>query len=106
MEILSAIFYFSNFALSATAVFLAVLLFRRFRNYGWLLLAGGFTSPFFFLLLRLFSGHRLFTYKIVGAGANGVTDVTIHYEFPVFYLAVVIGLIFLVRAGKHGQAAG
>jgi hypothetical protein len=102
MEILAAILYFSNFALSAIAVCLAVVLFRRFRNCGWLFLAGAFTTPYIFLLLRFFSGHRLFTYKTVGAGVNGVTAVAIHYDFPGFYLAVVIGLLFLVRNRRQG----
>lgn len=102
MEILAAILYFSNFVLSATAVFLAVLLFRRFHNCGWLVLAGAFTTPFIFLLLRWFSGHPLFTFMTTGSGVNGVSSVKIHYDFPGFYLAVVVGLLILLRDRRQG----
>jgi len=105
MEAIAATLYFSNYLLSAIAVSLAVTLFRRHRNCGWLILAGAFTSPFIFLLMRWFSGHPLFTYKSVGPVINGVTTVTYRWDIPGFYLAVVIGLLFFVRDCRHDKSA-
>jgi hypothetical protein len=105
MELIAAILYFSNYALSAIAVSLAVILFRRYRNCGWLILAGAFTSPFLFLLMRWFSGHRLFSYKTVGPVVDGAASVTYHYDIPGFYLAVVIGLLFFIRDFRHDPSA-
>jgi hypothetical protein len=105
MEIIAAILYFSNFLLSAMAVSLAVMLFRHHRNFGWLVLAAAFSSPFAFLLMRLVSGHPLFTYRILGPAVSGAGQVTYRIEIPGFYILVVAALLLLTRNARHENQA-
>ena len=105
MEAIAATLYFSNYVLSAIAVSLAVILFLRHRNCGWLILAGAFSSPFAFLLMRLYSGNPLLTYKAIGPVVNGAASVTYRYDIPGFYLAVVVGLLFFIRDLKNDKSA-
>ena len=103
MEILAAILYFSNFALSATATILAVMLFRHYRHCGWLLLAVAFLSPFAFLLLRLVRDQPLFTYRGSGPVVNGVAELRLRYDIPVFYMLVVAALFLLLRDARRAK---
>lgn len=104
MEVIAATLYFSNYALSAIAVCLAVTLFRRHRNCGWLILAGAFTSPFIFLLMRWCAGHPLFSYETAGPVVNDISTVIYRYDIPGFYLAVVVGLLFFVQDHRRDKA--
>ena len=75
MEAIAAILFVANFALSAIAVTLSVVLFRQHRQIGLLLLAVSFMWPFFTLLLRLVSGMPLLTYRAgFGPAVNGVVS--------------------------------
>jgi hypothetical protein len=103
MEILAAILYFSNFALSATAAILAVMMFRHYRYCGWLLLAVAFLSPFDFLLLRFLHGRPLLTYRSYGPAINGVTQLSYHLEIPCFYIVVVVALLLLIRDARRNK---
>ena len=75
MEIIAAILHFSNFAFSASAAILAVMLFRHYRHRGWLLLAISFLTPFWFLLLRIVQGRPLLTYRSSGPVVDGVAPI-------------------------------
>jgi hypothetical protein len=103
MEILAAILYFSNFAFSAAAAVLAVMLFRHYRHCGWLLLTVAFLSPFGFLLLRFLNGRPLFTYIGSGSDAYGFAHVTIRYDIPGFYMLVVAALLLLIRDARRSK---
>ena len=103
MEIVAAILYFSNFAFSAAAAILAVMLFRHYRHCGWLLLAVAFLSPFAFLILRLVHGRPLFTYISSGSDANGLAHATIRYDIPGFYMLVVAALFLLIRDARRSK---
>ena len=103
MEILAAILFFSNFALSATAAILAVMLFRHYRYCGWLVLAVAFLSPFGFLLLRLLHGRPLLTYRSYGPVVDGVAQLTYRLEIPGFYMVVVAGLLLLIRDARRNK---
>jgi hypothetical protein len=103
MEILAAIAYFSNFALSASAAVLAFMLFRRSRHCGWLPLGVAFLSPFGFLLLRLLHGRPLLTYRVYGPVVDGVAQLTYRVEIPGFYMAVVAGLLLLIRDARRNK---
>lgn len=101
-ETISAILYFSNFALSATAIYLAVKLFRHYQNFGWLILACAFSEPFVLLLIRIIRGKRWFTYISYGP-AGGIAQVTVKWEIPCFYFAIVVALVLLVRGARQGK---
>jgi hypothetical protein len=104
MEAIAAVLFFANFALSAIAVSLSVMLFRQHRQIGWLLLAVDFLWPFFTLLLRLVHGMPLLTYRTgFGPVVNGVAQNTIHWQFPGFYMIVVAALLLLSRDSRHGK---
>jgi hypothetical protein len=105
MENLAAISYFANFALSATATFLAFKLFRRYRHCGWLMLGVAFLSPFGFLLLRLLHGRPLLTFRSYGPAVNGVAQLTYRVEIPWFYMVVVAGLLSLYRDARSNKQA-
>jgi hypothetical protein len=103
MEILAAILYFSNFALSGTAAILAVMLFRHYRYCGWLVLATAFLSPFGILLLRLLHGRPLLAYRSFGPVADGAGQLTYHLEIPGFYILVVAALLLLIRDARRNK---
>jgi hypothetical protein len=103
MEIIAAISYFSNFAFSAAAAILAVMLFRHYRHCGWLLLAAAFLWPFYTLLLRLINGRPLLTYRSIGSDINGAAQVTYHWQIPGFYMLVVAALILLIRDARRSK---
>ncbi len=105
MELLAAILYFSNFAFSATAAILAVMLFRHYRHCGWLVLAVAFLSPFGFLLLRIVHGRPLLTYRSYGPVVDGMAQLKYHLEFPCFYMVVVAALLLLIRDAKRSKQA-
>ncbi len=79
------------------------MLFRHYRQIGWLLLAVAFLSPFAFLVLRLVHGLPLLTYRSQGPIVNGLAQVTIHYDIPGFYLLVVAALVWLWRDARGGR---
>jgi hypothetical protein len=103
MEILAAILELSNFAFSATAAILAVLLFRHYRHCGWLVLAVAFLSPFGFMLLRLLHGRSLLTYRSYGPVVDGVAQLNYRMEIPGFYMVVVAGLLLLIRDARRNK---
>lgn len=103
MEILAAILFFSNLALSATAAILAVVLFRHYRHCGWLLLAVAFLWPFGSMLLRLLHHMRLLTYRSYGPVVDGLPQLTYHLQIPGFYLVVVAALVLLIRDAKRDK---
>jgi hypothetical protein len=102
-EIIAAVLFYSNFVLAATAVSLSVVLFRHYRNCGWLIMACAFSSPFVFLLLRVAHDMPLLTYRSMGSDVNGVAQVTYTWRFPGFYFAVVAALLFLIRDTRRGK---
>ena len=103
MEAIAAILYFSQFVLSAIAASLSIVLFRHYRNVGWLLLAVAFLSPFWFLLLRIVHGQPFFTYRTYGPAVNGIPTLTIRYDIPGFYMLVVVALLLLLRDARRGR---
>ena len=103
MEILAAILFFSNFALSATAAILAAILFRHYHYCGWLVLAVAFLSPFGFMLLRLLHGRPLLTYRSYGPVVDGVAQLNYHLEIPGFYMVVVAALLLLIRDARRNK---
>lgn len=101
METIAAILFFSQFVLAAVAVGLSVALFRHHRQFGWLLLAAAFCSPFVSILLRWMHGMPLLTYYQYGPQVNGVQTVIINWRIPGFYLLVVAGLVLLLRGARQ-----
>lgn len=86
-ETIAAFLFYSNYVLSAIAVTLAVLLYRRNRNCGWLVLAVAFFSPFAILGWRIMHGDHV----MAGLRSN--------WRFPCFYAAMVVGLLLIKRDG-------
>jgi len=92
-----------RFPLDAAAIALCVLLFRRRRSLGWLLLGMMFVQPFYQFVLRLIKGYPLLPDMTisgpttVGAPAN----VNIRFDFPLFLVCAVAGLYLLYRKGKQ-----
>jgi len=103
LAFLAASLFFSNFAFSATAATLAVMLFRQSRHCGWLLLAVAFLSPFGFLLLRMLHGRPLLTYRSYGPVVHGVGQLTYRLEIPGFYMVVVAALLLLIRDARRNK---
>ncbi|HZV36128.1 MAG TPA: hypothetical protein VFB72_16245 [Verrucomicrobiae bacterium] len=89
-EIIAAVLFYANYILSAIAVILAVMLYRRSRNCGWLVLACAFLSPFVFLGWRLIQREH-------------VLAIQYNWRFPCFYAAMVAGLLLIKRDGPKKQ---
>ena len=97
-RIFAATLYALRFPLAAIAIVLCVLLFRRSRSVGWLWLGVLFVEPFYHVSLRLIRGYRLLLYQSSDrVTADGALAVTIHWEFPIFYLFGFLGLYLLYR---------
>jgi hypothetical protein len=103
MEVVAAILFFSNYVLVAIAVGLCIGLFRLHRQWGWLVLGVAFLWPFGALLLRLAHGMPFLTYRTVGTNHYGVAQLTYHWQFPGFYLVVVVALLLLMRDARRGR---
>ena len=102
LETVAAVLFFLDYALSATAVVLCVVLYRLYRQMGWLVLGVAFLWPFGVLLLRIVHGSPLLTYRSMGTDHYGVAELTYNWRFPGFYVVVVIALLMLIRAARRG----
>jgi hypothetical protein len=102
-EIIAAVLFYSNYVLAAIAIYLCVMLFRNYRNFGWLLLGCAFLFPFIFLAMRAALGRPLLTYRRYGTPIDGVPTLVVNWEFPGFYLIVVAALLLLLRAVRRAK---
>ncbi len=103
LGILAAFLFYLNYALSATAVGLCVVLYRLQRQIGWLVLGVACLWPFGAVLLRIVHGTRLLTYRSVGIGHDGVAQLTYSLQIPGFYLLTVVALLLLIRDARRGK---
>jgi hypothetical protein len=104
-EIVAAILYFSNYVLGVVAMYFCVVLFRRYRNIGWLVLGSSFLYPFVYLAMRIAAHRRLLTYRIVGTTSGGLASVTYNYEVPGFLILAVAALCLLARDTRGSNKA-
>ena len=105
MEIIAIISQLSYYIFGALAVVLCVVLFRRQRQFGWLLVSVAFIQPFYALLMRAIHGRPLLTYMTVGRSPEGFQQISYRIEFPVFYIVAIIGLYLLVQKTRHEPVA-
>jgi hypothetical protein len=101
LEIVAAILFFLNYALSATAVGLCVVLYSLHRQTGWVVLAVAFMWPFGVLLLRVVQGLPLIPCRSMGTDHYGVAQLTYDWRFPTFYFMAVVALLLFIRDARR-----
>ena len=105
MEIIAIISQLSQYIFAALAVIFCVVLYRRQRQFGWLLVSVAFIQPFYALILRAIHGRPLLTYMTVGSTSGGLQTVSYRIDFPFFYIVAIIGLYLLVQKARHEPVA-
>ena len=105
MEIIAIIFYLSYLVSAALAIYLCVILFRHYHQFGWLLVSVTFLQPFWLLLLRAINGHVALSYMTVGVAADGSQKINYRIDFPIFYVVAIIGLYLLVKKTRNETTA-
>ena len=97
--------YILRYPLAAAAIAFCILLFRRGRNVGWLLLGVMFIDPFYQLVLRVIRGPRLLPYMTIRGPTTfgGPANVTMNFDFPMFLVFGVAGLYLLYHKGKPAE---
>jgi hypothetical protein len=80
---------------------LCVLLFRKHRRAGWLLLGAAFMTPLFLLFLRIAHGLPVLTYRSYGLSADGMAHLTYRFDIPGYCLVVVLALSLLLRDARR-----
>src|SRR5450432_2386791 len=105
MEVIAVISHLAHYILAAVAIVLCVILYRRQRKCGWLLVGTVFREPFVLLVMRAIHGRPLFSYKTQSLGSDGVLHINYQWDFPVLYVLAVIGLYLLVRDMNHDTSA-
>jgi hypothetical protein len=100
MESLAIISHLLHFAFAILAVYFCVVLFRRHRAWGWLLVSAVFLQPFVLLVMRAIRGYPLLAYKTAAAGSDGMMQISYRLDFPFLYLITVAGLFMLARDPK------
>jgi hypothetical protein len=103
METIAIVSRLSTYLFALLAVILCIVLFRRQRQFGWLLVSVVFIQPFYALLMRAVHGQPLLTYKLVGVAPDG--HQTVNVDFPFFYIVAIIGLYLLVQKTRHEHVA-
>jgi hypothetical protein len=106
-EITAAMLALSHLVLAAIAMGLCVFLFRRSRNYGWLLLGVLFIQPWYFVAMRLAHGRPALAYRVVGGVTEGgAMQVTYRYDLPTLYVCAVVGLFLLACRARRPDTEG
>jgi hypothetical protein len=105
METLAIIAAVSYYVFAFLAVALCVILFRHYRQYGWLLVGVAFIQPIWLLAVRLIHGRPLLYYITATTAPDGSIKTGYHIGFPVFHIVAIIGLYFLVRKARHETVA-
>ena len=105
METIAIISHLLHYALAVVAAILCVRLFRRQRQFGWLLVGVVFLEPLLLLAMRAFRGRPLLSYETQTVGSDGVLHITYRLDFPVLYILAVIGLFMLFREARRGTSA-
>lgn len=105
MEIIAITTQLSRYLFAALAVALCIMLFRRERQFGWLLVSVAFIPSFYALLMRAIHGRPLLTYMSSGTSPEGFARIGYRVDFPIFYLVAIIGLYLLVQQKRHEPAA-
>ena len=103
METVALIVYLSRYILSAVAAVSCILLSRRTRRLGWLILGTSFLADFWFLAVRAVCGRPLLTYRKYGPVVDGVAQMNIRIEIPYFGILAAIGLLLLLRSSKENK---
>ncbi len=97
MEALAIISHLLHYVLAILAVYFCIMLFRRGRALGWLLISAVFLEPFLLLVVRVIRGRQLLAYKTVSTGSDGIMQISYRMDFPFLYIVSVVGLFLLVR---------
>jgi hypothetical protein len=97
METIAIIFYLSYLVSAALAIYFCVILFRHYRQIGWLLVSVTFLQPFWLLFVRAIHGHVALSYMTVVVAPDGSQKIGYRIDFPVFYVVAIIGLYLLVK---------
>lgn len=100
MEALVIISHLLQYVLAVAALYFCIMLFRRRRFWGWLLLSAIFLEPFYLLFARAIRGRPMLAFKSVSEGSDGITEVTYSLNFPFFYILAVLGLFLLFRQAQ------
>jgi hypothetical protein len=95
----------SRFPLELLGIYLCVILFRRNRQWGWLLLSGVFLTTFFNLGVNMLLHDQPFPlrYKKVSY-EEGLMVQSISYRIPVWQLFAVSGLFLIAREKQKSSA--
>lgn len=101
MEITALTFDLLHYLLTIVAGSLCLALFRRNRQWGWLLMSVAFLQPVGFLITRAVLGHPMLTYKFSTVGADGLPSEIYRVDFPLLEMLAVIGLVLLVRSARR-----
>jgi hypothetical protein len=105
-EIIAILLAASRFVLAAAGIVLCVLLFRRARNFGWLLVGVVFLEPFYRLAIRMARGLPLLNHWSHGKGrGDGVAIIVLNYDFPLYEICAVLGLWLLLRRVQREKPA-
>jgi hypothetical protein len=106
METLAIIAAVSYYVFAFLAVALCVVLFRHYRQYGWLLVGVAFIQPIWLLAVRLIHGRPLLYYITATTEApDGSIRHDYHIGFPILHIVAIIGLYLLVRKTRHETVA-
>ena len=105
METLAIIAAASYYVFAFIALALCVILFRHYRQYGWLLVSVAFIQPIWTLAMRLLCGQPLLYYITATTTPDGSIKTGYHIAFPAFHIVAIIGLYLLVRKARHETVA-
>jgi len=105
MEAIAITSHLLHYILASLAVTFCIMLFRHYRQVGWLLVCEVFLEPFAVLLMRAIRGRPLLPYRTMGAGPDGIMHVNYSMDFPVLYILAVVGLFLLVRETRRHTSA-
>jgi hypothetical protein len=104
MEIIAIISHLLRYVLAVTGIILCVILFRRRRQCGWLLIGAIFLEALVPLVGRVLHGSPLLFYKTQTVGSDGVAQINYRFDFPICYILAVIGLYLIFREIQDGKS--
>jgi hypothetical protein len=105
MQTLAIIGAASYYVFAIIGVTLCVILFRHYRQLGWLLVSVAFGQPIYFLFWRIIRGRPLLYYITATTAPDGSIKEFYRIDFPIYFIVAIIGLYLLVRKARHETVA-
>src|SRR5258706_11205799 len=97
METLAIIGAASYYVFAIIGVTLCVILFRHYRQSGWLLVSVAFGQPIWFLFWRAIHGPPLLYYITPNTAPDGSIKESHRIDFAIYFIVAVIGFYIFVR---------